>query len=75
VANAELFWRELVSRQPQVPLIITPGSGHTMVTWRAEVPLMLRWMTPRLAQAAIRRRRRDRPGAPRAARHRILSVT
>jgi enterochelin esterase-like enzyme len=52
VANAELFWRELVGRQPQVPLVITPGGGHNMVTWRAEVPLMLRWMTPRLAQAA-----------------------
>lgn len=25
-----------------------------MITWRAEVPLMLRWMTPRLAQAAHR---------------------
>jgi hypothetical protein len=23
-----------------------------MITWRAEVPLMLRWMTPRLAHAA-----------------------
>jgi hypothetical protein len=52
VANAELFWRELVNRQPQVPLVITPGGGHNMATWRAEVPLMLRWMTPRLAQAA-----------------------
>ncbi len=52
VANAELFWRGLVNRQPQVPLVITPGGGHNMVTWRAEVPLMLRWMTPRLAQAA-----------------------
>jgi enterochelin esterase-like enzyme len=49
VTNAELFWRELVGRQPQLPLVITPGGGHNMVTWRAEVPLMLRWMTPRLA--------------------------
>jgi Putative esterase len=52
VANAEVFWRELVNRQPQVPLVITPGGGHNMVTWRAEVPLMLRWMTPLLARAA-----------------------
>ena len=52
VANAETFWRELVNRQPQVPFIITPGGGHNMVTWRAEVPLMLRWMTPLLARAA-----------------------
>ncbi len=52
MANAEIFWRELVNRQPQVPLVITPGGGHNMVTWRAEVPLMLRWMTPLLARAA-----------------------
>jgi enterochelin esterase-like enzyme len=52
VANAETFWRELVNRQPQVSLVITPGGGHNMITWRAEVPLMLRWMTPLLARAA-----------------------
>ena len=52
VSNAETFWRELVNRQPQVPLVITPGGGHNMITWRAEVPLMLRWMTPLLARAA-----------------------
>lgn len=28
--------------------------GHDMITWRAEVPLMLRWMTPQLARAAQR---------------------
>jgi enterochelin esterase-like enzyme len=52
VANAEAFWRELRPRQPTAPLSLTPGGGHDMITWRAEVPLMLRWMTPRLAQAA-----------------------
>ena len=52
VVSAELFWHELVLRQPQVPLNLTPGGGHDMITWRAEVPLMLRWMTPRLARAA-----------------------
>jgi enterochelin esterase-like enzyme len=52
VASAEAFWRELVSRQPKVPMVLTPGGGHDMLTWRAEVPLMLRWMTPRLAHAA-----------------------
>ena len=52
VLNAELFWHELLVRQPQVPLTLTPGGGHDMITWRAEVPLMLRWMTPRLARAA-----------------------
>jgi len=51
VASAESFWQELRPRQPDAPLILTPGSGHTMTTWRAQVPAMLSWMTPRLAQA------------------------
>jgi enterochelin esterase-like enzyme len=51
VASAESFWQELRPRQPHAPLILTPGSGHTMTTWRAQVPTMLSWMTPRLAQA------------------------
>ena len=54
VADAELFWRELAPRQPDAPLILTPGGGHDMITWRAEVPLLLRWMTPQLARAARR---------------------
>jgi enterochelin esterase-like enzyme len=54
VAAAELFWRELSPRQPDAPLVLTPGGGHDMITWRAEIPLMLRWMTPRLARAAQR---------------------
>jgi enterochelin esterase-like enzyme len=49
VANAEGFWKELRPRQPEAPLTLTPGSGHTMTTWRAQVPSMLAWMTPRLA--------------------------
>src|SRR5690349_8565463 len=52
VASAERFWQELRPRQPEAPLTLTPGSGHTMTTWRAQVPSMLSWMTPRLAQAA-----------------------
>ena len=52
VINAERFWHEIVVRQPHVPITLTPGGGHDMITWRAEVPLMLRWMTPRLAHAA-----------------------
>ena len=52
VADAERFWRELRPRQPDAPLTLTPGTGHSMATWRAEVPSMLSWMTPRLAQAA-----------------------
>ena len=52
VVNAELFWHALVARQPNAPLTLTRGGGHDMITWRAEVPLMLRWMTPQLARAA-----------------------
>jgi enterochelin esterase-like enzyme len=52
VTNAELFWQKLSLRQASVPLILTKDGGHDMTTWRAEVPAMLAWMTPRLAQAA-----------------------
>jgi enterochelin esterase-like enzyme len=52
VADAERFWQELRLRQPDAPLTLTPGGGHTMTTWRAQVLSMLTWMTPGLAQAA-----------------------
>ena len=52
VLSAERFWQELRPRQPDAPLTLTPGSGHTMTTWRAQVPSMLTWMTSRLARAA-----------------------
>ena len=52
VADAERFWQELRVRQPDVPLTLTPGAGHTLAAWRAEVPSMLTWMTPALARAA-----------------------
>jgi enterochelin esterase-like enzyme len=52
VADAERFWQELRVRQPDVPLTLTPGAGHTLAAWRAEVPSMLTWMTPGLARAA-----------------------
>jgi len=52
VANARQFWLELRSRQGNVPLTLTPGSGHSMTTWRAEVPSMLSWMTRGLARPA-----------------------
>jgi enterochelin esterase-like enzyme len=51
VASARFFWQELALRQADVPLILTPRSGHTMATWRAEVPRMLTWMTRGLARA------------------------
>jgi hypothetical protein len=52
VASAERFWQELPPPQREVPLTLTPGTGHTMTTWRAEIPSMLTWMTPGLARAA-----------------------
>jgi S-formylglutathione hydrolase FrmB len=52
VASADRFWQELWPRQPGAPLTLTPGSGHTMTTWRAQIPSVLSWMTPRLARAA-----------------------
>jgi enterochelin esterase-like enzyme len=54
VANAEVFWQELRRHQAHVPLTLTAGSGHTMRTWRAQVPSMLTWMTRGLARAAPR---------------------
>jgi enterochelin esterase-like enzyme len=50
VANAEYFWQELELHQANVPLILTADGGHTMTTWRAEIPPMLTWMTNGLAQ-------------------------
>jgi enterochelin esterase-like enzyme len=52
VADAEGFWQELRVRQPDGPLTLTPGAGHSFAAWRAEVPSMLTWMTPGLARAA-----------------------
>ena len=52
VVNAEVFWQELRPRQPGVPLVLTAGSGHTMTTWRAQIPSVLTWMTPGLTRAA-----------------------
>ena len=52
VAGAEVFGQDLRLRQQDVSLTLTPGGGHTMTTWRAEIPLMLTWMTRGLARAA-----------------------
>ncbi len=51
VANAEYFAEELQLHEASVPLILTPGGGHTMGTWHAEVPAMLSWMSQGLAGA------------------------
>ena len=83
VTSTEVFWQELSLRQANVPLTLTPG-GHNMGTWRAEVPAMLTWMTPRLAAAARADGARPRPeasqpgarpsGTPTPAKHRKSPV-
>jgi enterochelin esterase-like enzyme len=54
VADAEYFWQELELHQASVPLILTPGGGHDMFTWKAEIPPMLTWMTNGLARNVTR---------------------
>jgi len=51
VAAARAFQRRLLARQPGVVLHLAPGGKHNMATWRALVPPLLEWMTPRLAYA------------------------
>jgi enterochelin esterase-like enzyme len=59
VAAAEYFWQLLQLHQAAVPMVITPGGGHTMTTWRTEVPPMLAWMTKGLASVvAVQARKR-----------------
>jgi enterochelin esterase-like enzyme len=53
VAAAQAFQQVVLTRQPNVVLDIEPGGSHTMATWRALVPPLLVWMTPRLTQAAL----------------------
>jgi len=53
VESAQAFQRQVLTRQPNVVLDIEPGGSHTMTTWRALVPPLLEWMTPKLAQAAL----------------------
>jgi enterochelin esterase-like enzyme len=65
---ALVFKQLLMLRQPTVRLQLVPGGGHSMFTWRALIPSMLEWMTPKLAdnvalaQARARRLAHDRPG-------------
>jgi len=53
VDAARAFQRQVLTRQPNVVLDIEQGGSHTMTTWRALVPPLLEWMTPKLAQAAL----------------------
>ena len=53
IRNAEVFAQLLQVRQPGVTLREAPGGRHTMFTWRALMPALLEWMTPRVADAAV----------------------
>ena len=57
--NAEVFEQLLQVRQPEVTLKMVRGGGHTMFTWRALMPSLLEWMTPRLAQEAAAQQARQ----------------
>ena len=52
VIAAGAFQRRLLARQPDVMVHLAPGGKHNMATWRALIPPLLEWMTPRLAYAA-----------------------
>jgi enterochelin esterase-like enzyme len=72
VANAEYFAQELQLHEANVPLDFTPGGGHTMGTWHAEIPPMLAWMTAGLSStvahltelAQAKARADHKPGQP-----------
>jgi enterochelin esterase-like enzyme len=53
VHAAQAFQLVVLTRQPDVTLDIEPGGSHNMATWRALVPPLLEWMTPRLARAEL----------------------
>jgi len=52
VLQADAFQQLLLQRQPKVKVVLAPGGGHTMFTWRDLVTPMLEWMTPQLAAEA-----------------------
>ncbi len=51
VTAARAFQRRLLTRQPGAMVHLAPGGKHNMATWRALVPPLLAWLTPRLAYA------------------------
>jgi enterochelin esterase-like enzyme len=73
VTNAQYFWQELEQYQADVPLDLTPGTGHTMATWHAEVPPMLAWMTNTLVAAVSNANRVLQQNQARAARRHLTA--
>ncbi len=63
IRNAEVFEQLLQIRQPGVTLREVPGGRHTMFTWRALMPALLEWMTPRIADAAVTATKHPRPAS------------
>ena len=61
--NAEVFEQLVQSRQPGGDAEVVPGGGHTMFTWRALMPPLLEWMTPRWPRSAACRAACRPPGA------------
>jgi enterochelin esterase-like enzyme len=51
VTAMDAFQRRLLARQPDVMVHLAPGGQHNMATWRALIPSLLEWMTPRLGSA------------------------
>jgi enterochelin esterase-like enzyme len=68
LSAARQFQRLALVRQPGVQLIVVPGGGHTMATWRALVPSLLEWMTPLLTTAAQHPTPVSQVGKPRVSR-------
>jgi enterochelin esterase-like enzyme len=54
VIAAENFRQQLQTRLANVPFMMVPDGGHQGSVWRAALGPMLRWMTPQLAQQAVR---------------------
>ena len=75
VAAAQAFQRRLLARQPGVALHLAPGGRHNMSTWRALVPSLLEWMTPRLARAERQQAATAAQPGPPAAQTRFSSLS
>jgi enterochelin esterase-like enzyme len=54
VIAAENFRQLLQTRLANVPFMMVPDGGHQGSVWRAALGPMLRWMTPQLAQQAVK---------------------
>lgn len=52
VRAANAFQQAMLIRQPNLQVHLEAGGAHNMATWRALIPPLLEWMTPRLNAAA-----------------------